>query len=104
MIPGISIIVFLKCKDSGIRDAIVRFCFSDLLYLGLRAQVATGGWLCGLRCPRALQGPHTNEACSPLMEQIQEKQTCDMVPSSGPRRACRVEQDTDRMCESVLLY
>lgn len=43
MIPGISIIVFLKCKDSGIRDASVRFCFSDLLYLGFGAQGATGG-------------------------------------------------------------
>lgn len=84
MIPGISIIVFLKCKDSGIRDASTHFCFSDLLCLGLRAQRATGGWLCGLKCPRTLQGPHTNEACSSLMEQIQEKQICDVVPSGGP--------------------
>lgn len=84
MIPGISIIVFLKCKDSGIRDASARFCFGDLLYLGLGAQGATGGWLCGLRCPRTLQGLHTNEACSPLMELMQEKQTCDVVPSGGP--------------------
>lgn len=38
----------------------------------------------GLWGPRTLQGPHTNEACSSLMEQIQEKQTCDVVPSGGP--------------------
>lgn len=40
--------------------------------------------LVGLWGPRTLQGPHTNEACSSLMEQIQEKQTCDVVPSGGP--------------------
>ena len=51
---------------------------------GLGAQGATGGWLGGLRGPRILQGPNTNEACSSLMEQIQEKQTCDVVPSGGP--------------------
>lgn len=45
MIPGINIIVFLKCKDSGIRDSSTRFCFSDLLCLGLGAQRATKGWL-----------------------------------------------------------
>lgn len=44
MIPGISIIVFLKCKDSGIRDASMRFCFSDLLYLrlGLKGPLVVG--------------------------------------------------------------
>lgn len=84
MIPGISIIVFLKCKDLGIRDASTRFCFSDLLCLWLGTQGATGGWLGRFVGPRTLQGPRTNEACSSLMEQIQEKQTCDVVPSGGP--------------------
>lgn len=48
MIPGISIIVFLKCKDLGIRDAAARFCFGDLLYLGAGRrrlpEEPTGGW------------------------------------------------------------
>lgn len=46
MIPGISIIVFLKCKDSGIRDNAARFCFGDLLYLGAGGppEGLTGGW------------------------------------------------------------
>lgn len=35
MIPDISIIVFLKCKDLGIGEASARFYFTDLLYLGL---------------------------------------------------------------------
>lgn len=84
MIPGISIIVCLKCKDSGIRDATARFCFSDLLCLHLRAQGATGGCLGGLQGPGNLQGPHANEPCYSLMKQIQEKQTCSVVTSGGP--------------------
>lgn len=64
MIPGISIIVFLKCKDSGIRDTAARFCFGDLLYLGARGP-PRGPLEVGvvrLKCPRTLLGPHTNEA------------------------------------------
>lgn len=57
MIPGISIIVFLKCKDSGIRDASTRFCFSDLLCLRLGARGATGGRLVGLWGSGTPQGP-----------------------------------------------
>lgn len=50
MIPGISIIVFLKCKDLGIRDASMRFCFSDLLCSGLGTQGGywrLAGWVYG---------------------------------------------------------
>lgn len=84
MIPCISIIVFLKCKDSGVRDASVRFCFIDLLCLGLLALKATGGWLGWRRGPGTLLGPPTNETCSSLMEQREEKQTCDVIASGGP--------------------
>lgn len=96
MIPGISIIVFLKFKDLGIRDGSTRFCFTDLLCLGLRSRGPAGGWLCGFRGPGILQGLHTNEACSSLMEQIQEKQTCDVAPSGGPLR-----RDPGGMCVCV---
>lgn len=101
MIPGISIIVFLKCKDSGIRDASTRFCFSDLLCLGLEAQGDTGGWLGGFWGPGTLQGPHTNEACYSLMEQIQEKQTCDVVPSGGPESLTERNRTLGCVCVCV---
>lgn len=85
MIPGISIIVFLKCKDSGIRDASTRFCFNDLLCLWLRAEGAAGGWLGGFWGLRTLQGPHANEPRYSLMKQIQEKQSCNVIPSGAPK-------------------
>lgn len=56
MIPGISIIVFLKCKDSGIGEASARFCFGDLLYLGLGAQGATEGLAVWAGMPQDLPG------------------------------------------------
>lgn len=37
-----------------------------------------------MQVPGTPQGPNTNEACSSLMEQIQEKQTCERGPSGGP--------------------
>lgn len=83
MIPGISIIVFLKCKDSGIRDF---FCFSDLLCLWLRAHGGcwrSTGWVVG---PGDTTGaPNANEARFSLMEQIQEKQYSDEMPGGWPK-------------------
>lgn len=63
--------------------------------------------LCGLRCPGTLQEPHTNEACSSLMEQIQEKQTCDVVPSGGPQNAAernRTLVECECVCVCVTVH
>lgn len=56
MIPGISIIVFLKCKDWGIGEAGARFCLGDLLYLGLGARGATEGSAVWAGMPEDLPG------------------------------------------------
>lgn len=62
MIPGISIIVFLKCRDLGIGEASARFCLGDLLYLGPGAPGATEGLAVWAETPQDLPGSRTNEA------------------------------------------
>lgn len=81
MIPGISIIVFLKCKDSSIRDFLFQW-FVVFVVQCPRGYWRLVGWV-------AAPGdrtwpPHSNEARYPLMEQIQEKQTCDVPSWGGP--------------------
>lgn len=101
MIPGISIIVFLKCKDSGIRDTAARFCFGDLLYLGAlgppRGPLEVG--VVRLRCPRTLLGPHTNEArrCSDGADAGKTKPVMWLPPPPPPRWSRELRQDTAGM-------
>lgn len=96
MIPGISIIVFLKCKDSGIREASARFYFTHLLYLGLwpkgPLRVGCVGWnalgssrVCTLMSPALLWWSRYRKN-KPVLGSPQ------VVPRAG-----RVEQDTARV-------